>query len=159
MIVHRIAATTPDYRAHDLSGKGAAITGGRWNRAGLPMLYCASHLSLAMLETLVHLGTGRPPPRNRYHIEIEISDAHWAARRLARSDPTFPVDWDAHPVGAGSVTYGSDWLEAKSELVLIVPSVAVPSEENVLLNPAHPDFGSVRGVNRGRLDFDHRLFP
>lgn len=158
MIVHRIAATTPDYRADDLSGKGAAITGGRWNRMGFPMLYAASHLSLAMLETLVHLGTGRPPPRNRYHIEIEISDAQWAARRLARLDPAFPVDWDAHPVGVGSVTYGSDWLRAKSELVLVVPSVAVPSEENVLLNPAHPDFTGLRGVDRGRLDFDHRLF-
>jgi len=122
------------------------------------MLYCASHLSLAILETLVHIGTGRPPPRNRYHIEVDIPDAHWVARRVARADPAFPADWDAHPVGAGSMDYGSHWLAAKSELVLVAPSVAVPSEDNVLLNPAHPDFPTVRGRNHGRLDFDHRLF-
>jgi RES domain-containing protein len=54
--------------------------------------------------------------------------------------------------------YGSHWLAAKSELVLVVPSVAVPSEDNVLLNPAHSDFPAVRGRNIGRLDFDRRLF-
>jgi RES domain-containing protein len=158
MIVHRIAATTPGYRADDLSGKGAAITGGRWNRPGMPMLYCASHLSLAILESLVHLGTGRPPPRNRYRIEVDIPDALWTARRIARTDPTFPADWDVHPARAGSMDYGSHWLAAKSELVLVVPSVAVPSEDNVLLNPAHSDFPAVRCRNIGRLDFDRRLF-
>jgi RES domain-containing protein len=122
------------------------------------MLYCASHLSLAILETLVHIDTGRPPPRNRYHIEVDIPDAQWVARRVARADPAFPAEWDAHPVGAGSMDYGSHWLATKSELVLVVPSVAVPSEDNVLLNPAHPDFPAVRGRDHGRLDFDHRLF-
>ncbi len=158
MIVHRIAATTPIYRAEDLTGKGAAITGGRWSRVGLPMLYCASHVSLAILEMLVHTGTSHPPPRNRYHIEVDIPDAAWAARRIGRSDRLFPADWDAHSVGAGSVGYGSDWLVAQSELVLVVPSVAVPTEDNVLLNPAHPAFARVRIKNLGRLDFDHRLF-
>ena len=123
------------------------------------MLYCASHLSLAILETLVHIGTRRPPPRNRYHIQVEILDAEWAGRRIARLDPGFPPDWDADPVGAGSVSYGSDWLVAQSELVLVVPSVAVPTEDNVLVNPAHPGFATIRGKNLGRLDFDHRLFP
>lgn len=159
MIVHRVAATTPDYRAEDISGKGAAVTGGRWNRPGIPMLYCASHLSLAILETLVHVGTGKPPPRNRYRIEVDIPDAYWGARRIARTDPAFPANWDAQPVGAGSMDYGTHWLAARSELVLVVPSVAVPTEDNVLLNPAHPDYHGVRGRSLGRIDFDHRLFP
>jgi RES domain-containing protein len=159
VIVHRVAAATPDYRPEDLSGMGAAITGGRWNRLGIPMLYCSSHLSLAILETLVHIGAGRSPPRNRYRIEVHIPDGQWAVRRIAREDSAFPADWDAHPASAGSVDHGSRWLAARSELVLVVPSVAVPSEDNVLLNPGHPDFPAVRGENLGRLDFDHRLFP
>lgn len=123
------------------------------------MLYCASHLSLAILETLVHIGTGQRPPRNRHHIEVEIPDAHWASRRIARDDRAFPSDWDAHPAGAGSTEYGTRWVATRSELVLVVPSVAVPLEDNVLVNPVHPDFASVRGRDRGRLEFDHRLFP
>ena len=123
------------------------------------MLYCASHLSLAILEALVHVARGRAPPRNRYHIEVNVPDAQWAKRRIARADGAFPADWDAHPAGIGSIDYGSRWVAAKSELVLIVPSVAVPSEDNVLLNPAHPVFPMVTARNRGRLDFDHRLYP
>ena len=123
------------------------------------MLYCASHLSLAILETLVHTARGHAPPRNRFHIEVDIPHAQWGKRRVARGDSAFPADWDAHPAGAGSIGYGTQWLVAKSELVLIVPSASVPSEDNVLLNPAHPDFAMVTARNRGRLDFDHRLFP
>lgn len=105
------------------------------------------------------MAAGKVPPRNRYHIEVEIPDAEWAARRMGQSDPLFPADWDAHPIGTGSVAYGSNWLAALSELVLVVPSVALPTEHNILLNPAHPAFGSVVARNRGRLAYDHRLFP
>lgn len=41
MRVLRIATQSPDYSAQDLSGTGAKITGGRWNRSGLAVLCCA----------------------------------------------------------------------------------------------------------------------
>jgi RES domain-containing protein len=46
---------TPAYTADDLSGAGAKITGGRWNRDGVPVIYTASSPALACLETVVHL--------------------------------------------------------------------------------------------------------
>lgn len=52
--VWRIGADTPDYEAHDMSGKGAERTGGRWNRLGTPMLYAASSRALACLESVVN---------------------------------------------------------------------------------------------------------
>src|SRR5713101_8129256 len=64
--VWRIAADTPDYEAHDLSGKGAEKTGGRWNRKGTAMVYASASRALACLETIVHLGSGDPLPLNRY---------------------------------------------------------------------------------------------
>lgn len=74
MRVWRIATDTPDFVADDLAGTGARLTGGRWNRPGQPVLYCAASPALACLETLVHLGTGSLP-MNRYLVAIDIPDA------------------------------------------------------------------------------------
>ena len=51
MEVYRIAKK--EY-LNDLSGTGAKINGGRWNREGLYMLYTSEHLSLAVLEILAN---------------------------------------------------------------------------------------------------------
>jgi RES domain-containing protein len=40
-------------RAFD--GEAARIAGGRWNRIGIPMIYTADSLALAVLEITVHL--------------------------------------------------------------------------------------------------------
>lgn len=87
-----------------------------------------------------------------------MPDDEWCARRIAKRDVSFPPDWNAHPVGISSVTYGRDWLIEQAELVLVVPSVALPSEENILLNPRHAAYGRVTARVLGRLDCDHRLF-
>jgi RES domain-containing protein len=44
-------------------------------------------------------------------------------------------------------------------LVLDVPSVIVPLERNVLLNPAHPAIEKVKARNLGRFQYDARLRP
>ena len=41
MQLWRIATDTPHYRADDLGGTGAKITGGRWNRPGTALVYAA----------------------------------------------------------------------------------------------------------------------
>ena len=51
MIVYRI--TNQKY-SHDISGTGAKTFGGRWNSKGMAMLYTSQHISLALLEMLVH---------------------------------------------------------------------------------------------------------
>ena len=158
MIVYRIAATTPLYRAEDISGAGAAISGGRWNPITVPMLYCTTTLALGYLESLVHINLSGPMPRNRYRIEVAIPDVVWVKRRIAQKDSDFPADWDAHPAGKGSVDYAAKWVAASTEAVLVIPSVIIPQEDNVLVNPRHADFAAIHAVNRGRVEYDHRLF-
>ena len=46
MIVYRFAH--PKF-AHDLSGTGARLKGGRWNTAGTPVIYTSECISLALL--------------------------------------------------------------------------------------------------------------
>ena len=42
----------PTYEADDLSGAGAKATGGRWNAAGLAVVYPSQMRALACLETV-----------------------------------------------------------------------------------------------------------
>jgi RES domain-containing protein len=108
----RIATDAPGYLADDLTGAGAKITGGRWNRAGWPILYCADSPSLACLETLVHLGTG-DLPLNRYLVAIDIPDQVWNAREI-HALATLPVGWDANSGGHGESGFWRSMASATS---------------------------------------------
>ena len=154
-IAYRIGTDTPDYEADDLSGKGAEITGGRWNEKGVAVVYAAESRSLACLETLVHLAAGGLP-FNRYLVEISIPDPVWAAAR--RETPaSLPVGWDAEPASRASIGFGTEWLRSGRSAVLVIPSVIVPEECCVLVNPAHPDSASIRAIKSRRWLYDPRL--
>lgn len=153
--VWRIATDTKNYDADDLSGKGAELTGGRWNEKGTPILYTASSRALACLETVVHLNAGGLP-LNRHLVEIDIPDDIWAK---ARHDmpAALPVGWDAEPASRSSVNHGTTWANGAASLILLVPSVIVPEESNALINPRHPDIARVSARKVRKWLYDPRL--
>jgi RES domain-containing protein len=153
--VWRIGADTPDYEAHDLSGKGAEITGGRWNRKGTPLVYTSVTRALACLETVVHLGSGGALPLNRYLVQISIPKEQWRARYVL--DQNDHVGWDAEPAGKASKDWGTAWQSAKTGLLAEVPSVIVPEERNILINPAHPDAAKLSARKVRKWLYDPRL--
>ena len=138
-----------------LSGEGARRFGGRWNPKGVPVAYCAAHLSLACLENLVH-ADDRHLPDDLVAIAIDIPDQ---VRRKVLDPKTLPADWDRAP-GAGSLKMiGNAWVAAKTEALLVVPSAVIPEEMNFLINPEHPDAARL-AVQPGRpFSFDRRLGP
>ena len=71
MIVYRL---TSGQFSNDLSGNGAKLYGGRWNSFGLPALYTTEHISLAMLEMLVHVKAYQSP-LNYKLVTLEIPEA------------------------------------------------------------------------------------
>ena len=152
--VWRIAVEAPTYAANDLSGTGAKITGGRWNSAGVPVLYCASSIALATLET-VHYLRSSGLPFNRYLVRFELPDATWRARHAL--DPP-PGGWDTIPAGMTSRVAGDTWLASLASALLLVPSVIVPEEWNVLINPNHPDAAGVHASTLKRWHYDPRFF-
>ena len=133
----RIAADTPDYTADDLGGKGAELSGGRWNTRGTPLVYASSTRALACLETVVHLGGGLALPLNRYLVCLEVPADVWAARTVL--DAAAHVGWDALPPGRVSIAWGTAWAQAGASCLAEVPSVIVPEESNLLINPRHPE--------------------
>ena len=53
---------------------------------------------------------------------------------------------------------GTAWVKSARTAVLRVPSVVIPRETNVLLNPAHPDFDRIRIGGPEPFSFDPRMW-
>ena len=157
MRVWRIAVESPAYAADDLSGSGAKITGGRWNRKGNAMLYASSSIALACLETLVHLDPNGLP-LNRYLVELRIPEPVWDARR-ALNHASAPKDWNAVPAAMTSLEYGDQWLAAQSSAVMLVPAIVVPEEHNILINPLHDQARLIKAIKLRKWTYDPRLKP
>jgi len=103
------------------------------------------------------LGGSDPLPLNRYLVEITIPQACWRARRTFDGRDPGIVGWDAEPPGLVSLEWGSSWLDSRESLVAVVPSILVPEEENVLLNPRHPDIEKVGVAKQRKWTYDLRL--
>ncbi|HEX9782403.1 MAG TPA: RES family NAD+ phosphorylase [Opitutaceae bacterium] len=131
------------------SGHGSLHGDGRWHHRGRPAVYASSHQSLALLELLIHLDRKN---QIRPHVGwvIDVPDE-------ALLDPSdLPADWMTNIDATRS--YGDAWLASRSSVCLRVPSIIVPAELNVVINPAHPDF-DLAWVIRGpeRIEIDHRF--
>jgi RES domain-containing protein len=118
-------------RTQVLGGEGARV-GGRWNRAGLPLVYSSENSSLALLETLVRT-SDRRLPKSLVAVRISIPDDA-SVRTVAIRD--LPSSW-REVDNLQSSAIGSHWIESRASLVLRVPSAVNSLEENVLLNPLH----------------------
>lgn len=151
----RIAVDAREYEAHDLSGKGAERTGGRWNRPGRPVVYAASSIALACLETVVHLGA-ETLPLNRTLVRIDVPDEVWA-RRTIRGAEELPIGWNAIPESKVSLDIGDEWLRKAEGALLLVPSAIVPEELNALINPLHADARRIVATKVRRWHYDGRL--
>jgi RES domain-containing protein len=148
MRAYRIA----DRRYPIFDGTGARILGGRWNSPGKPMIYGAATFAGALLEVLVHSNLGRAP-KTHAAVEITIPDT-LAVESLGAND--LPA-WDAEDPGA-SRAFGDQWLGEKRTAVLLVPSMVTHGrEQNVLINPEHPDFRQISAGQPEEIQWDKRF--
>ena len=142
-----------DGRFDPFSAVGASLVGGRWNSPGRGVIYAGRSFAGAMLECLAHAGIGRIP---NTHVAIEISIPSSVVAEQ-RNEGSLPAGWD-HRDQHVARAFGDEWIRERRTAVLVVPSVVARREDNVLLNPQHPDF---RGIVAGRPEpviWDARLF-
>jgi len=151
----RIATDTPAYGSDDLSGKGAQSTGGRWNKKGTPVLYTSGSIALACLETVVHLGGFSPLPLNRYLVRVDVPDDAWEERVIF--NPSINIGWDALPEGLVSIDWGNNWTISAVSLLAQVPSVVVPEEPNIIINPNHTGASTLLATKLRRWTYDSRI--
>lgn len=149
MIIYRISNAI---YSDDISGTGAKLTGARWNSKGFPMLYTAEHISLAILEMLVH--TRFKDAGVQYDI-LTIQVPQQAS--LGKIDvKKLKKGW------IDDVNYsrfiGDEFIKEKQNLIMAVPSAIVQEENNYLINPLHPDFKKVKILDTRSFKTDERLF-
>jgi RES domain-containing protein len=135
------------------SGTGARRFGGRWNTAGVPMVYASSSLALAAMELFVHLEPNLQPD-DLVSIAATLP-AGEPAERLTPND--LPPAWwtdELAPLRA----LGDQWIRAKASLALEVPSAVLRMEWNVLVNPLHPATAQIKVEEPQPFHFDARMF-
>ena len=151
----RIASDTTSWTAEDMAGKGAAHSGARWNQPGEHVTYAATSVSLAAWETRAHCAQGIALPWNRILVCIDVPDDIWSARAIVPRP--LPVGWNVIPEGMVSRAIGSTWLTSGASALLVVPSVIITEEDNVLINPAHPDAARITTNRVRQFVYDPRV--
>ena len=147
MLVYRI--TKAMYADRLVASGGAA----RWNSRGQFVIYTAATRALACLENVVHRGSEGLSSTFRVMV-IDIPDTV----RFETIDPqTLPEDWIDYQQYKTCQPLGGEWLNSNRSAVLRVPSAIIPNEWNYLLNPAHPDFSSIRLLQTEPFIFDPRI--
>lgn len=134
----RVWRITSKKYALDRLSAGAALYGGRWNPVGLPALDCGASIAISALEKLA----------------VDIPDA---AAIYEPKEDTLPVDWQRIPMSRSAQNFGGIWLRRKDTLAMKVPSVIVPEEANIVINPAHQDYSQVQLLVVRPFTFDFRL--
>ena len=139
--------------AISFNGAGAAAEGGRWNSAGVRVVYCSRHLAMAAQEKYIHLP--KPVPAVMKFVKFRIDFGAVAIERLSAG--ALPAGWQAEPPAGDSQRIGDEWVAAARTAILAVPSALIPEEENYLLNPAHPDFARLKIGRHEPFEFDPRM--
>jgi RES domain-containing protein len=138
--------------AHPIfSPEGARRASGRWHRKGQLVIYAAQFYSTALLEKLVHY-SGQLPSGQCY---IEITVPAGVSYECVTTDSL--TGWD-HKSGNAARKFGSTWIECNRSAILIVPSVVARMENNILINPAHPDTARITRSLEKPVRWDERLF-
>ncbi len=140
--------------AGELSGKGAALSGNRWNSKGVEMIYCADSRSLAMAEVVVHLPFYLLP-KDFEMLEINIPDT---LRIKTITQKELPEMWNGFPHHPKTQSIGDDFIKANEYAVLKVPSAVVQGDFNFLLNPFHNHFKKIKIKSQQPFIFDSRFF-
>ncbi len=148
MLVYRI---TGKKHATDLTGKGAALHGGRWNKKGTPVLYTGESKEIALLETIVHTPPMLVPKLDI--VTLEIPDDSITTIEI----DALPPNWKSFPAPTILSEIGEAWIREAKSIALKVPSAIIHSASNLILNCRHIDYGLVKIIEIKNFKFDSRL--
>jgi RES domain-containing protein len=130
-----------------LDGRGGLFAAGRWHEIGAPVVYFGATAAIAVLEKLAHVDSAFLPDDlllTCYTTDIPVEKLQpLSAARLRSIKHTRQL--------------GAEFLRRGAASVLRVPSVVLPEEDNLMLNPLHPDAALLRLKSKRSFRFDQRL--
>jgi len=137
-----------------LDGSGGLYAAGRWHTRGHPVVYCAWNPATALLETLVHLEIDAEDRPERFQL-LKIEGPEGLALERVKAT-ALSAGWAEDASATQAI--GDAWLAERRTLLLEVPSVLAPETWNVVINPAHREFGRLKIAATYEHAFDARLF-
>lgn len=126
--------------------------GARWNSVGIPVLYTAEHISLAVLEMLANTNF------KDYAIALDLMYIRLPDQyrpvtiELSSLKNNWKEDFDY------TRYIGDEFFKQKRSLFLKVPSAVIEEEHNYLANPLHQDFKKIKIFKTKSFWPDSRLF-
>lgn len=148
MLVYRIVGKK---HSDDLTGAGAAMSGGRWNKNGTPVLYTGVSKEIALLETVVHTPAMFVPKLDIVSIEIPDDSITVSETDL------LPLNWKSYPAPTVLSEIGEQWVNAAETIALKVPSCIIHTAYNFIFNCRHRDYGKVKPADKRNFEFDSRM--
>ncbi|STX51560.1 Uncharacterized conserved protein [Legionella busanensis] len=121
------------------SGEGGLYVQGRWNYKGRKVIYCSQSISLCTLEWLSHNGLSVSGfSYSKYSISIpdELTKKY--------EIKNLPAKWNTSPTMDITRDFSEEKLFNQPDyLAMALPSVVVPEEYNLVINPLHKDYSTI----------------
>jgi RES domain-containing protein len=121
------------------------------------MVYASTSLALAALEVFVHVRTlDEPLDLVSLCADVPLDPAAFedGKKQITRE---LPERWRFEDVRE-TRRLGDAWTAFQASVALVIPSVVIDGEWNVLLNPGHRDAAKVKVLETRRFRFDARMF-
>ncbi len=121
------------------SGEGGLFTAARWNHLGRKAIYCSESISLCTLAWLSHNGLS-VSGFNYYRYSIEVP------KELIKTftQEALPTEWNKTPATDLTRDFAETQLFLSNKcMALALPSVLIPEEFNLVINPSHKAFHKV----------------
>ena len=142
----------PDGAFPIFDAAGSRLFPGRWNLPETPAIYASEHYSTALLEKLAHAAIGKLPPNQHF---IRITLPRGLSYEVVTKD-SLP-GWDDRSMTTAR-RFGAAWITERRSAILLVPSIVARMERNIVINPAHPEFGLIETTLHEPVSWDERLF-
>jgi RES domain-containing protein len=122
-----------------ISGRGAEITGGRWNPMGVPVVYASLTVELAALEYLVHYFEGFP---NSKLPSLLVATMEIPEEEILKIEPEIlPKNWKDSPAPKSLQSVSNEWIKNRKYAAIQIPTAVHSAQTkmsyNILLNPLH----------------------
>lgn len=107
-----------------------------------------------MLEYFVHLDEDDPPD----DLVLAVAEIPDELRNEKIEAARLPTGWRDPAAPPELARFGDEFTQRAAHCLLLIPSALAPSENNYLINPAHPDYRRIAVRDLEPLSYDPRMF-
>lgn len=106
-----------------------------------------------MLEYFVHVEKDDAPS----DLVLAITEVPDDLAREIVEAARLPTRWRESTAPPALARLGDEFVKRGEHCLLLVPSVLAPSENNCVINPAHPDYKRIKICGIEALSYDSRM--